>query len=172
MSNPFLRRATEYIRDDSAFLAVVSPEPLRTFVVRHAKRDALFDLPVRVIGSPGSGKTMMATLIEFRLVETILRDQASESNRVLASALASAMLVVDLLDDPAELGDTAKPLFASRHFVAGRHAPCHECGRIASRSGCRDRDGPSRDAISTERDERVGNSRGFAEVLQGSGAAN
>src|SRR5262249_39955596 len=73
--------------------AVVSPEPLRTFVVRHAKHDALFDLPVRVIGSPGSGKTMMATLIEFRLVETILRDQASESNRVLASALASAMLV-------------------------------------------------------------------------------
>lgn len=95
MSNPFLRRATEYIRDDSAFLAVVSPEPLRTFVVRHAKHDALFDLPVRVIGSPGSGKTMMATLIEFRLVETILRDQASESNRVLASALASAMLVDD-----------------------------------------------------------------------------
>ncbi|NOT40313.1 MAG: hypothetical protein HOP13_07460 [Alphaproteobacteria bacterium] len=95
MTNPFLRRATEYIRDDSAFLAIVSPEPLRTFVARHPKRDALFDMPVRVIGTPGSGKTMMATLIEFRLVEAILRDQASESNRVLASALAAAGLVDD-----------------------------------------------------------------------------
>ena len=32
MSNPFLRRATEYIRDDFAFLAIVSPEPLTAFV--------------------------------------------------------------------------------------------------------------------------------------------
>ena len=38
MSNPFLRRATEYIRDDSAFLAIVSPEPLTAFVAKHKKR--------------------------------------------------------------------------------------------------------------------------------------
>jgi hypothetical protein len=95
MSNPFLRRATEYIRDDSAFLAIVSPEPLRAFVARHEKRDTLFDLPARIIGSPGSGKTMMATLSEFRLVEAILRDQASENNRVLAGALASAGLLAN-----------------------------------------------------------------------------
>ena len=35
MTNPFLRRATEYIRDNSAFLAIVSPEPLMTFVAKH-----------------------------------------------------------------------------------------------------------------------------------------
>ncbi len=90
MANPFLRRATEYIRDDTAFLAVVSPQPLTTFLSRHPRRDDLFDLPVRILGSPGSGKTMLATLAEFRLVELILRDLTSEGNRDLASALAGA----------------------------------------------------------------------------------
>lgn len=89
MTNPFLRRATEYIRDDSAFLAIVSPEPLTAFVAKHKKRALLFDHPVRVIGTPGSGKTMMASLVEFRLLESILRDQSSENNRSLASVLAS-----------------------------------------------------------------------------------
>lgn len=89
MTNPFLRRATEYIRDDSAFLAIISPEPLTTFIAKHKKRSLLFDYPVRVIGTPGSGKTMMASLVEFRLVESILRDQSSENNRALASALAA-----------------------------------------------------------------------------------
>jgi hypothetical protein len=88
--NPFLRRATEYIRDDSAFLSIVSPEPLTTFVAKHKKRAVLFDYPVRVIGTPGSGKTMMASLVEFRLIESILRDQSSENNRTLASALTAS----------------------------------------------------------------------------------
>lgn len=95
MTNPFLRRATEYIRDDSAFLAIVSPEPLTAFVAKHKKRELLFDHPVRVIGTPGSGKTMMASLVEFRLVESILRDQSSENNRSLASVLASCGFTED-----------------------------------------------------------------------------
>lgn len=90
MSNPFFRRATEYIRDDSAFLSIVSPDPLTTFIGRHPKRDALFDLPARVIGSPGSGKTMMATLLEFRLLEAVLRDQSNDNNRELAAAFATS----------------------------------------------------------------------------------
>lgn len=95
MTNPFLRRATEYIRDDSAFLAIVSPEPLTTFVAKHKKLTLLFDYPVRVVGTPGSGKTMMASLVEFRLVESILRDQSSENNRSLASVLASCGFTQD-----------------------------------------------------------------------------
>ena len=90
MANPFLRRATEYIRDDAAFLAVVSPQPLTTFLTRHPRRDDLFNLPVRILGAPGSGKTMLATLAEFRLVEVILRDQTNDTNRELAEALAGA----------------------------------------------------------------------------------
>lgn len=75
MANPFLRRATEYIRDDASFLAIVSPSPLTTFLARHPRKDDLFDVPVRIVGAPGSGKTMLAMLAEFRLVEAILRDQ-------------------------------------------------------------------------------------------------
>jgi hypothetical protein len=87
MANPFLRRATEFIRDDSEFLSIVSPEPLLTFVAKHSRRDDLFDVPVRVIGSPGSGKTMMASLVDFRLVEIVLRED-TDTNRVLGSALS------------------------------------------------------------------------------------
>ena len=90
MANPFLRRATEYIRDDTAFLSIVSPQPLTTFLTLHPRHDDLFNLPIRILGSPGSGKTMLATLAEFRLVETILRDQTNETNRGLAKALADA----------------------------------------------------------------------------------
>lgn len=90
MANPFLRRATEYIRDDASFLAIVSPSPLTTFLARHARRDDLFDVPVRIVGAPGSGKTMLAMLAEFRLVEAILRDQTIPTNRDLAAALAEA----------------------------------------------------------------------------------
>jgi hypothetical protein len=95
MSNPFLRRATEYIRDDSAFLAVVSPEPLMAFVAKHKKRPLLFEQTVRVIGTPGSGKTMMASLVEFRLVESVLRDQNNENNRLLARAFAACGFAAD-----------------------------------------------------------------------------
>jgi hypothetical protein len=93
MTNPFLRRATEYIRESSAFISIVSPAPLINFMARYAKKGTLLDLPVRVIGTPGSGKTMMATLVEFRLVEAILRDQNSEPNKALASALSQCGFV-------------------------------------------------------------------------------
>src|SRR4051794_29481571 len=95
MANPFLRRATEYIRDDTAFLAIVSPQPLTTFLARHRRHDDIFNLPVRILGSPGSGKTMLAKLAEFRLVETILRDLTNDTNRELAQALADAGFLQD-----------------------------------------------------------------------------
>ncbi|MBD8736229.1 hypothetical protein [Sphingomonas sp. CFBP 13706] len=95
MANPFLRRATEYIRDDASFLAIVSPSPLTTFLAKHPRRDDLFDVPVRIVGAPGSGKTMLATLAEFRLVEAIMRDQTSPTNRDLASALDQAGFLRD-----------------------------------------------------------------------------
>ncbi len=93
MTNFFMRRATELIRDDSAFLAIVSPAPLTTFFAPHHRKSSIFDMPVRVIGTPGSGKTMMASLAEFRLVEAVLRDQSSQSARDLAGALAACGLI-------------------------------------------------------------------------------
>lgn len=94
MPNPFLRRATEYIRDDSEFLSIVSPTPLTAFIADHPNKNLLFDVPVRLVGSPGSGKTMMAMLLEFRLVESVLRDQGRSSNKELAAALASCGFIV------------------------------------------------------------------------------
>lgn len=93
MANPFLRRATEYIRDPEAFLSVVSPAPLTTFLANSPHKDQLFSYPIRIIGSPGTGKTMLATLAEFGMVETILRDLENATNRPLAKALVEAGFV-------------------------------------------------------------------------------
>ena len=90
MANPFLRRATEYVRDDASFLALVSPAPLTAFLAKNKHRDDMFEVPVRIIGAPGSGKTMLATLAEFRMVEVILKDLTNQTNRDLASALNAA----------------------------------------------------------------------------------
>ena len=95
MANPFFRRATEYVRDDASFLAIVSPAPLTALLACHPHKDELFDVPVRIIGAPGSGKTMLATLVEFRLIETIMRDQSSQTHRELAAALADAGFLHD-----------------------------------------------------------------------------
>lgn len=90
--NPFLRRATEYIRETPSFLQITSPEPLNTFIGSHRRVHDLLDVPVRIIGNPGTGKTMMASVIEFRLVEAILNDQTTASNRALSAALTAAGL--------------------------------------------------------------------------------
>ncbi len=95
MANPFLRRATEYIRDPEAFLSVVSPSPLTTFLANSPHKNELFSHPIRIIGSPGTGKTMLATLAEFRMVETILRDLGNATNKPLAKALSDAGFVTD-----------------------------------------------------------------------------
>lgn len=90
MANPFLRRATEYVREDESFLSIVSPAPLTTFLATNKHKDDMFEVPVRIIGAPGSGKTMLATLAEFRMVETILQDETNPINRALADALGQA----------------------------------------------------------------------------------
>ena len=95
MANPFLRRATEYVRDDVSFMAIVSPAPLTTFLAKHPNKDELFELPVRIIGEPGSGKTMLARLAEFKMVEAILGDLSNKTNGELAAALADAGFLSD-----------------------------------------------------------------------------
>lgn len=95
MANPFLRRATEYVREDESFLSIVSPAPLTTFLATSRNKDDMFEVPVRIIGAPGSGKTMLATLAEFRMVETILKDETNPTNRTLADALAQAGFLKD-----------------------------------------------------------------------------
>ena len=56
MENTFLRRATEFLRDDEAFLAIVSPEPVSYHLERPGSSGALYDRLVQLRGTPGSGQ--------------------------------------------------------------------------------------------------------------------
>ncbi len=93
MANPFEKRATEYLRDDAAFLSVITPEPLHTFFERHAKAGTLYDRLCMVIGTPGSGKTTIATLLQLRTVETLLNSSNIEEYKVLLHALTRCGVV-------------------------------------------------------------------------------
>jgi hypothetical protein len=87
VDNPFLRRATEFLRDDEAFLAIVSPEPLTTFLAPPGRTGQLYDRLVFLRGTPGSGKTTLARLFQFTTLSTLLRNSKTSVYRPLLAAL-------------------------------------------------------------------------------------
>lgn len=94
MANPFEKRATEYLRDDEAgFLSIVSPEPLRTYFENEAAKGQLFEKLIRIIGTPGSGKTTMATLLEARMVATVIAEREKEDHGEIIKALEACGVV-------------------------------------------------------------------------------
>ncbi|HEY0469536.1 MAG TPA: hypothetical protein VGC79_35345 [Polyangiaceae bacterium] len=94
MSNPFEKRATEYLRDDeAAFLSLISPEPLRTYLAAEANKGHLFERLMCIIGTPGSGKTTIATLLESRMVEAVLADREKDGYKDIISALDACKVV-------------------------------------------------------------------------------
>ncbi len=90
MENLFVKRATEYLRDHEAFLAVVSPEPLKYFLGPSGERGLLYDRLVLLQGTPGSGKTTLASLFEFPRLVTLLRNTSLAGHAGLAAALTGA----------------------------------------------------------------------------------
>ena len=95
MANPFEKRATEYLRDDEAFLAVVTPEPLATFFQKPAAEGRLYDRLAMIIGTPGSGKTTLARLFQFSTLRTLLRNRTMNSYKPLIDTLSACGAIVD-----------------------------------------------------------------------------
>ncbi len=100
MENPFERRATEYLRDEEAFLSVIAPEPVRAYVV--SARERLYDRLVILRGTPGSGKSTIARLFEFPALLAVLRQSK------VHAALAT------VLEDCGALRDRAPTVLAGR----------------------------------------------------------
>lgn len=93
MENPFLKRATEFLRDEEAFLAIVSPEPLKLFLTRPGKRGVLYDRLVFIRGTPGSGKTTLARLFEYPTLAALLRNRNIDTHRSLVSTLVECKAI-------------------------------------------------------------------------------
>lgn len=102
MINPFEKRATEYLRDDEAFLAVVTPEPLSTFFEKPAREGRLYDRLAIVIGTPGSGKTTLARLFQYATLRTLLRNRGLNTYKPLIDTLTACGALVD--EQPVLLG--------------------------------------------------------------------
>ena len=89
MPNPFEKRATEYLRDDEAFLAIVTPEPVIRFFKKPAMEERLYDRLTMIIGTPGSGKTTLARLFEFTTLRTLLRNRSIGNYKPLIDTLTT-----------------------------------------------------------------------------------
>ena len=89
MENPFRRRATEFLREDEAFLAVVTPEPIEYFLEEPGRSGRLYDRLVLMRGTPGSGKTTLARLFEYPTFHTLVQNQNFEGHKDISAALSS-----------------------------------------------------------------------------------
>ena len=95
MANPFEKRATEYLREDSAFLAMITPEPIATFLLKPAREERLYDRLAMIIGTPGSGKTTLARLFEFATLRTLLRSHNMANYKPLIDTLTACGAIDD-----------------------------------------------------------------------------
>jgi hypothetical protein len=95
LDNPFEKRASEYFRNEDAFLSVVSPQPVIVYLKPHAVNDRLYDRLVLMRGAPGSGKTTIAQLFEFNRIAALLRHASNASYKPLLAALAECRAVLD-----------------------------------------------------------------------------
>ena len=91
IDNPFERRATEYLRDDEAFLSVIAPEPLNAYISPY--RERIYDRLVMLRGTPGSGKSTLARLFEFSVLVAMLKN--SKALLPLVGALESCGAIKD-----------------------------------------------------------------------------
>jgi hypothetical protein len=102
VDNPFQRRATEFLRDEEAFLAIVSPEPVTFYLKRAGQAGRLYDRLVLMRGTPGSGKTTLARVFEYPSLVALLRNSSLSTYQALVAALVECGAVRD--EQPTVLG--------------------------------------------------------------------
>ena len=95
MDNPFKKRATEYFDDPAALLSLVSAEPVHAFF--SGQHEQLFDRPVTVVGTPGSGKTTLAQLLELDTLVALVQLARNNDNKNLVAELARFRILDDLV---------------------------------------------------------------------------
>lgn len=97
MENPFRRRATEFLREDEAFLAVVTPEPVEYYLSKNGRPKRLYDRLVLLRGTPGSGKTTLAKLFEYPTFHALAQNQSLDGHKSISAALAACGALKDSL---------------------------------------------------------------------------
>lgn len=97
MENPFRRRATEFLREDEAFLAIVTPEPVEYYLARNGRPKRLYDRLVVLRGTPGSGKTTLAKLFEYPTFHALAKNQSLDGHKSISAALTACGALKDSL---------------------------------------------------------------------------
>lgn len=95
MDNPFKKRATEFIDEPAALISLVSHEPLKIFFEENSG-EALFEKLVTIIGTPGSGKTTIARLIELDTLMTLVRSGGDSDIKNLITTFTDAKILHEL----------------------------------------------------------------------------
>lgn len=97
MDNPFKKRAAEFIEEPLALLSLLSAEPVRSFFEKDAS--TCFDRLTLVVGTPGSGKTTLARLLEIDTLVEVIRsaNNNNRESRQLAMTLADLHILEDRL---------------------------------------------------------------------------
>lgn len=85
MQNPFKKRATEFIEDAASFVSITSSLPLNLFFEGYSTE--LFDRLVTVVGSPGSGKTTLARLVDIETLFKLLTPSSPNSKNLKSTLI-------------------------------------------------------------------------------------
>lgn len=94
MDNPFRKRASENVLESEAFLQLVSPEPVE-FVLTGYEHNEIYDKLVILLGTPGSGKTTLGRLFEYRNLRTLEASKENDSYKHLAKVLVQFGAISD-----------------------------------------------------------------------------